>query len=108
MSKSMEQLYRERNLLAVALASTLRSSAAPGRAGWYRDRRSRHGWPVVWTELPTPGGYVQAGVHVRPQMTVLLDQSVIPRTPPPDGYDGHSRVDRLNRYVNFIDSPDEL
>ena len=103
-SKTQDQLYRERSLLAIALASTFRSSAGPDRAGWYYDEDNRHGWPVVWSELPTHEGYVQAGVHVRPELCALLDQSVIPRASPPGGYDGHSRVDRLNRYVNYIES----
>ena len=108
MAKSLDEVYRERNLLAVALASTFRSSAGPGRAGWYRDPMDKHEWPVVWSELPTRHGPVQTGVHVPAFMIPLLEQSVIPRTEPPGGYDGHTRVDRLNRYVNYIDSPDEL
>jgi len=106
--KTQDQLYRERNLLAVALASTFRSSAGPGRVGWYWDSNNKHDWPVVWVDLPTPDGPAQAGVHVRPEMCVLLDVSVIPNARPPGGYDGHSRTDRLNRYVNYIASPGVL
>lgn len=100
--KTRGQLYRERNVYATGLAVFVRRVYGGGAGGWYRDPENKHGWPVVWIVLPDDNGTGQAGVHVHPSMIPLLESSILPNTPPPGGYDGHTRIDRLNRMATHI------
>lgn len=98
--KSKNEVYRERNLLAMALAVRLHN--AGGYAGWHRPEEGE--WPVVWFRLPTPGTHDtggQVGHHVQPFNVPLLELSPLPNTEPPNGYDGHTRRDRLNRLTDY-------
>jgi len=100
--KSKDEVYRERNLLAIASAVLVWANG--GEAGWHMDSTGCDGWPIVWFQLPTGGDppFKQLGHHVRPSSRALLEQSPLPETRPPGGYDGHTRKDRLNRMVSYI------
>lgn len=105
MSKSKQQVYRERNLYAIALAVTCHKQFDTG--GWYYDEGD---WPVVWSEVPIDLGrgivnWSQNGVHVPPHMGPLLEESALPNQPPEGGYDGHDRTQRLNRLSGYIKTP---
>jgi hypothetical protein len=95
MGKTIEQVYRERNLYAIAFAVVMGETAGID-AGYYYHESS---WPVVWVD----DGTTQAGVHVRPGCGLLLEQSPLRNRAPPDGYDGHGRADRLNYVMGVIE-----
>lgn len=92
-TKTKDQIYRGRNLATILAA--VRFKGDGGKAGWYRDGGD---WPVVWMELDEG----QVGVHIRPEGTILLEQSILPNKEPPGGYDGHTRAERLNRMTEHI------
>jgi len=95
MSKNIDQVYRERNLYGIAFA-VLMERIPDIDAGYYWHDSE---WPVVWVD----DGHSQAGVHVLPEYELLLDRSVLPNTPPPNGYDGHTRTDRLNYVLSVVE-----
>jgi hypothetical protein len=96
MSKTIDQVYRERNMYATAVA-IMAGSLGRFDSGYYRDQND---WPVVWLQ----DGDDQAGVHVHTQLWPLLEASPLENRGPPGGYDGHSRKDRLNYLMGLIES----
>jgi hypothetical protein len=98
-TKTITDVYRERNLLATALAIGFHRERAD--AGWHYPPGGD--WPVVWVQLPIGGTYRQVGYHVPPTDRPLLDASSLPNRPPPGGYDDHDRTDRLNRVTKYIE-----
>jgi len=99
--KTKNEVYRERNLLAMALATRIHNGG--GYAGWHYPGDGE--WPVVWFRPPTPGTHDsggQVGHHVPPFNEPLLELSPLPIDTPPGGYDGHTRRDRLNRLTDYI------
>lgn len=98
--KTIDDVYRERNLLVMALATRIHNGG--GYAGWHFPSEGE--WPVVWVRLPTPGSGGQprqVGHHVQPFNEPLLELSPLPNESPPNGYDGHTRRDRLNRLTDY-------
>ena len=93
--KTKAQVYRERNLYAVAFAVLMHQST-DADAGYYCHNSD---WPVVWVD----DGATQAGVHVLPEYSPLLDQSPLKNRAPPGGYDGHTRADRLNYVLSVVE-----
>jgi hypothetical protein len=104
--KSIDEVYRGRNLLAIAHATQVYRNG--GKAGYHTDSTGRDGWPVVWfealtdTDAESAESYKQVGHHVRPGDVTLLRQSPLPEERPPGGYDGHTRTERLNRLTEYI------
>ena len=99
--RTTDEVYRERNLVVMALAVRVHNGG--GYAGWHRPEPDE--WPVVWLRLPLPGDRsdeCQVGHHVQPFNVPLLDLSPLPNEGPPNGYDGHTRNDRLNRLTDYI------
>jgi len=77
MTKNINQVYRERNMYATALAAVI--GELPGfDAGYYYDGSK---WPVVWFQ----SGDKQAGAHVTPAMASLLEESQIEAGAPEGG-----------------------
>lgn len=97
----LSAVYRERNLMAMALASILHVGGA--EAGWYRDHSNDHEWPVVWVDLAN-GDDTQMGWHAPPGMIPLLENSRLPQEE--CVYDGHNRADRNNRLMSIIEAGD--
>lgn len=93
--KSIEEVYRGRNLLAISHAAVMAGTEYP--AGWHHPDDD---WPVVWFEIPTETGTRQVGHHVPEFNVPLLERSRLPEAEPPGGYDGHTRRDRLNRLTS--------
>jgi hypothetical protein len=89
----LDRVYRDRNLLACAVA--LQQYNGDGDGGWYVDDDSA--WPVVWFYVDGK----QCGFHVPPEMTPLLEQSQLPQGPLV--YDHHDRPERNNRLMEFIE-----
>lgn len=86
-SKSIDGVYRDRNLLACALA---RTTHAP--SGYYLDEESPDKWAIVWIE--TPQG--QVSWHVPRE---LVDGLSVPRNP--IEWDGHSRATKNSRLAHW-------
>lgn len=82
--KDLEEVYEDRNLLAVAFAKL-----SPYRAGWQPDPGSPEKWAIVWV---APPGVDQMGWHV-PRRTV--EALELPRERLE--YDGHTRDQKNNR-----------
>lgn len=97
-----ERAYRDRNLLAVALAARNHRFA-----GYYYDDEDPE-WPVVWVELPAQEGKDrfareqrrQVSWHVSPDLQELVED-VLEEQRPPQGFDGHSRTEKNQRLVEF-------
>lgn len=104
--KTKDQVYRGRNLLAIAHATQVYRNG--GKAGYHTEATGKDGWPVVWFEVlvdaskNSDNACQQVGHHVRPGDMTLLRQSPLPERRPPGGYDGHDRTERLNRLTKYI------
>lgn len=99
-SKTKNDVYRERNLLAIAFVQQFRGTGFD--FGWWPDTDSVNGdsWAVVWAD--TQNG--QVGWHV--------DMSLIPdwlpkRDPEYDGYSTDAKNRRLAEYANIPVRADE-
>ncbi|MGQ3411054.1 hypothetical protein ACT4ML_02165 [Natrinema sp. LN54] len=92
--KSIDEVYHDRNLLAIAFARAIHLTWGRENAGWYW-----HGeWPVVWVDTPTG----QKSWHVTPDLEDVLERSSLQQCKPTGGYDGHSRTltnYRLARHI---------
>lgn len=97
--KSKNDVYRDRNLLAVAFIRAFvyfraeRYDRVPH--GWWPDSDDVNGeeWAVVWCELPNG----QVGWHVPMEMVPAWLEK---RDPEYDGYTTEEKNDRLRRWAN--------
>jgi len=92
--KTLDDVYHDRNLLAIAFARAMRLTWGPDTAGWYRH----DDWPVVWVD--TPAG--QKSWHVTPDLEDVLERSPLDKREPIGGYDGHSRTLKNCRLARYI------
>ncbi len=90
--KSIDDVYHDRNLLAIAFATVV--EMARGSSGFYYD----NDWPVIWVE--TPAG--QTSWHIHPDLEDVLKRSTLQERPPSDGWDGHDRVTKNSRLARYI------
>ncbi|OLZ39884.1 hypothetical protein A6E15_02310 [Natrinema saccharevitans] len=65
--KPLDEVYHDRNLLAIAFARAIRLTWGPNTAGWYWH----DGWPVVWVDTPTG----QKSWHVTPDLEDVPERS---------------------------------
>lgn len=93
-SKTIGDVYRERNLLATALA--VDRNRRGERAGWSEptdeDDADADEWAVIWIELPTG----QVSWHVP---RTLVEATDLERRP--YQWDGHSRLEKNARIEQF-------
>ncbi|ELZ07329.1 hypothetical protein [Natrialba aegyptia] len=92
--KDINDVYHDRNLLAIAFARAIKLTWGPDTAGWYWHDE----WPVVWVATPTG----QKSWHVTPDLEDVLERSSLQQTRPTDGYDGHSRTLKNCRLARYI------
>lgn len=92
--KGIDDVYHDRNLLAIGFATAVALTKGPRAAGWYWH----DGWPVVWVE--TPAG--QKTWHVTPDLDDVLARSALSEKEPFDGYDGHDRTLKNSRLARYI------
>lgn len=96
-SKTKQDLYEERNLLALAFLHALEDLAAGSTAtvetGWWPDHDDVNGepWAVVWADLP----HGQVGWHVPREM---VPDWLTRRDP---DYDGYSTAEKNCRVAEF-------
>jgi hypothetical protein len=88
MSKEIDEVYEDRNLLACALAQ---ATQAP--SGWKPDPENPEDWAIVWIE--TPMG--QVSWHVPREMAEELAPPK--RDSKYDGYDRDVKNDRLTEWA---------
>jgi hypothetical protein len=88
--KTKADVYRDRNLLAVAF---IRALPGPRRYGWWPDTDDVNGekWAVVWAQLPTG----QVGWHVPRDMV----PDHFPMCDPE--YDGYTTEEKNDRLAEF-------
>lgn len=100
-SAQLEQVYRDRNLLALTSARLAevvrrRGHVAP-YAGWWSptddDDPAGDDWAVVYLQLPSG----QASWHV--PRTLASESSLTPDVRPWDGHDRETKNDRLRTFV---------
>ena len=92
--KTKSDIYRDRNLLALAFIAAYVEVRACVRHGWWPDTDDVNGeeWAVVWVDLPTG----QVGWHIRREdVPEWLPQ----RDPEYDGYSTSEKNDRLRRWT---------
>ncbi|WP_440765524.1 hypothetical protein [Natronorubrum sp. DTA7] len=82
--KAIDEVYHDRNLLAIAFARAIRLTWGSDTAGWYWH----NDWPVIWVD--TPAG--QKSWHVTPNFEDVLERSALQQIDPPGGYDGYDRT----------------
>jgi hypothetical protein len=87
--KSIEEVYRDRNLLAFALCRAVADAHGKHNVGWYEHNE----WAVVTVRLPT--GTVSW--HVRPETVPQW----IPERDPGEWYDGHDRDEKNQRVEQY-------
>ncbi|MFD1564423.1 hypothetical protein ACFR99_12790 [Haloarchaeobius amylolyticus] len=95
-TEPLDDVYHDRNLLAIAFARAMRLAWGPDTVGWHRH----DGWPVVWVD--TPAG--QKSWHATPDLEDVLKRSPLDKHEPTGGYDGHLRTlknCRLARYITL-------
>lgn len=92
--KPPDEVYHDRNLLAIAFARAIAITWGPDTAGWYWHSD----WPVVWVD--TPAG--QKSWHVTPDLEDVLERSSLQQTDPTGGYDGHDRTLKNCRLARYI------
>ncbi|USZ73249.1 hypothetical protein [Natronosalvus halobius] len=92
--KSIDDVYHDRNLLAIAFAAIVAMAWGPESAGYYYH----DGWPVIWVE--TPAG--QKSWHVTPDLEDVIKRSTLQESEPPKGFDGHDRVTKNSRLARYI------
>ncbi|ELY41174.1 hypothetical protein [Natronorubrum sulfidifaciens] len=88
--KIVDDVYHDRNLLAIAFARAMRLTWGPDTAGWYRH----DDWPVVWVDMLAG----QKSWHVTPD----LERSPLENSEPTNGYDGNSRAIKNRRLTRYI------
>lgn len=99
--KTLEEVYRDRNLLAVAFATLVQELGVPDpdpyySAGWTGpapDDADAEEWAIVWARLK--GDLVSW--HVPRE---LAERSDLRRRP--HDYDGHSREEKNDRLTRFF------
>ncbi|SEW01289.1 hypothetical protein [Natrinema salifodinae] len=92
--KPIDEVYHDRNLLAIAFARAIRLTWDPNTAGWYWHDE----WPVVCVDIPTG----QKSWHVTPDLKDVLERSPLDESEPTGGYDGHSRTLKNCRLARYI------
>ncbi|EMA38531.1 hypothetical protein [Halobiforma nitratireducens] len=94
-SKEIDEVYHDRNLLAIAFARAIRITWGSNTAGWYWH----DGWPVVWVD--TPAG--QKSWHVTPDLEDIFDRSSLSPPEPwigqpaPGGLEGRASLREARR-----------
>lgn len=103
--KTKTDVYRDRNLLAVAFLAAYAERAhfanEPAEMGWWPDTDDVNGeeWAVVWVDLPTG----QVGWHIRrEQVPEWLEK----RDPNYDGYSTETKNARLARFADISEVGD--
>ncbi|DAC85292.1 hypothetical protein QIT48_gp14 [Haloterrigena jeotgali icosahedral virus 1] len=92
--KDIDEVYHDRNLLAIGFATAVATAWDSAAVGYYYDGE----WPVVWAE--TPAG--QKSWHVTPDLEDVLERSTLQEGRPPTGYDGHDRTLKNSRLARYI------
>ncbi|MCU4926663.1 hypothetical protein OB905_11830 [Halobacteria archaeon AArc-dxtr1] len=92
--KCIDDVYHDRNLLAIAFATIVATTWGPDRSGYYFD----DGWPVVWVDTPTG----QKSWHLKPDLLDVLERSSLTESKPNGGFDGHGRVTKNSRLARYI------
>lgn len=89
--KSIDDVYRDRNLLACALVESVGQGTM---GGWTPAEEAPDDWAIVWVETP----HGQLSWHVPRDMAT----SLVTRN---DGYDydGHSRTVKNDRLAGWVD-----
>lgn len=90
-SKSIGEVYDDRNSLAIALAVLTDEPA-----GYYYADDDGSDWPVVWIAPPTG----QVSWHVPPSMQ---PEEVLENHSPAGGYDGHTRDEKNARLLRWAE-----
>lgn len=95
--KTKSDVYRDRNLLALAFITAYTEVRACPEFGWWPDTDDVNGesWAVVWVNLPMG----QVGWHIRRED---VPDAMPKRDPEYDGYTTAEKNDRLQRYVNAV------
>lgn len=100
-SKTKSDVYRERNLLALAFlgayASAHNREGEAAEMGWWPDTDDVNGeeWAVVWVNLPQG----QVGWHVPLEM---VPDWLERRDPDYDGYSTHEKNRRVALYAGLV------
>jgi hypothetical protein len=95
--KDKSDVYRDRNLLALAFIGAFADVRAGARYGWWPDTDEVNGeeWAVVWVDLPTG----QVGWHIRRDD---VPDGMPKRDPEYDGYTTDEKNDRLRRWFSAV------
>ena len=98
-SKTKSDVYRERNLLALAFVRAVHYDGY--EAGWWPDRDTVNGeqWAVVWANLGHPDH--QVGWHVPLDLVPWW----LPKRDP--DYDGYTTVEKNHRVAAYAGVNDE-
>jgi len=98
MTKNLDEVYRERNLLALAFLRELRTgSEIVVPMGYFDDGASPGDWVVIWAELPIEG---EVSWHVPAE---LVPDWLPNKSRPYDGYSTSEKNDRVAGYAG-VDS----
>lgn len=92
--KDVDDVYHDRNLLAIGFATAISQMFGPGFAGWY----PHDGWPVIWVETETG----QKSWHVTPDLEDVIERSALAKRKPEAGFDGHDRLTKNSRLARYI------
>jgi len=94
-SKDKSDVYRDRNLLALAFICSYVEVRACVPHGWWPDTDDVNGeqWAVVWVDLPTG----QVGWHIPLED---VPDWMPKRDPEYDGYTTEEKNDRLRRWFS--------
>jgi len=101
--KDKRDVYRDRNLLALAFIAAYAEVRALPQYGWWPDTDDVNGekWAVVWVNLPTG----QVGWHIRRED---VPDGMPMRDPEYDGYTTDEKNDRLRRWFDAVYECDEI
>jgi len=95
LEEQKEQAYQDRNLLAIAYATEI-ARADWGNGGFYFHDDEE--FPVVWAS----NVHGQQSWHVAAEFEELLAESPLEQSEPPQGYDGHTRIEKNQRLVQQV------
>ncbi len=93
---SLDEVYADRNLLAIAYATEVERGDDYGTGGYYYHDDEEY--PVVWAQTI----HDQQSWHVHPEFEDLLVDSPLEESEPTGGYDGHSRDEKRQRLVRQV------
>lgn len=99
--KTKSDVYRERNLLALALIHEIYLNSTV-LAGWWPDTDDVNGeeWAVVWVNLPANRG--QVGWHIPQELVPVWLPKLDPNY---DGYSTETKNRRIAEYARLEEAP---